>query len=124
MSFSFHLRFELWLTWASHGGIHHIHLRSLSTGKEHGLASKEQLLHPVEFTTATIVMWSYAVQVNGDYLGVAFTCEDDEVDNDVVVWNWKTGDRLFVSGRLRLGSGHFEHLYPLLLTSFTIISRR
>lgn len=74
------------------------------------MASKEQLLHPVEFTTAAIVMWSYAVQVNGDYLGVAFTCEDDEIDNDVVVWNWKTGDRLFVSGRLRLGSGRFEHL--------------
>lgn len=57
-----------------------------------------------------IVGWSYAVQVNGDYLGLAFTSEDDEMDNDVVVWNWKTGDRLIVSDRLRLGSGHPEQL--------------
>lgn len=68
--------------------------------------------HTVELSTPMIVGWTYAVQVNGDYLGIAFVSEDDELDNDVVVWNWKTGTRLLVSTRT-------ERVRQLINTVFT-----
>lgn len=71
---------------------YHIHLRSLSTGATHpATVDPAYVSHRPEGASH-----SFAIQSCGDYVGVLFTSLDDS-RNELVIWNWKTGDRKLVS---------------------------
>ncbi|KAH8099418.1 hypothetical protein BXZ70DRAFT_943596 [Cristinia sonorae] len=63
-----------------------IHLRSMATGKPHPAASHAILEHTVDG-----LRFSFTIQPSGDYLGVFFESAEEEIDSELVVWNWKTG---------------------------------
>ncbi|KIJ07214.1 hypothetical protein PAXINDRAFT_103051, partial [Paxillus involutus ATCC 200175] len=65
-----------------------IHLRSLTTGEEHPLATKPPiLLHDVDLRAAIL---SFMVQVHSDHVAVHFISHGT-APSELVVWNWKTG---------------------------------
>ncbi|EMD42146.1 hypothetical protein CERSUDRAFT_147732 [Gelatoporia subvermispora B] len=81
------------LVQSPHASIHEpyrIHLRHLSSGERHSIASTNAILihssrtDNYSFTT---------IQVSGDLLGILFA---DPVEDDVqlIVWNWTTGTRI------------------------------
>ncbi|TCD69894.1 Amino-acid acetyltransferase, mitochondrial [Steccherinum ochraceum] len=63
-----------------------IHLRSMTTGKPHPHAPKLAELKHI----ASARNYSFAIQTSGDYLGILFESADEN-DNELVVWNWKSG---------------------------------
>ncbi|KAI0271411.1 hypothetical protein BC834DRAFT_441182 [Gloeopeniophorella convolvens] len=69
-----------------------IRLCTLSTGKGHPLAAKAATL---EYSRAASEnpqgLWSYSIRISGNYVGVLFLDHHDD-DNDLVVWDWTTGD--------------------------------
>ena len=70
-----------------------IHIRSLTTGKVHPLAIKSPVLvHDVDLRTANL---TFMIQIHSDRLAVHFISHGI-APSELVVWNWKTGERLLV----------------------------
>lgn len=70
-----------------------IHLRSLSTGKVHPLATKlPVLVHDVDLRTANL---TFTIQIHSDRVAVHFISHG-MAPSELVVWNWKTGETLLV----------------------------
>ncbi|KAG9314232.1 hypothetical protein JVU11DRAFT_5019 [Chiua virens] len=68
-----------------------MHLRSLSTGKAHPLATKSSvLMHDIDPRTATL---TFMLQIHSDRVAVHFVSRGI-ASSDLVVWNWKTGETL------------------------------
>lgn len=72
--------------------VERIHLRTISEGKAHPASTKSALLEYQNPSHSN----SYMIQPSGDLLGIVFETHDK---NHLVVWNWKTGERLLVSTR-------------------------
>ncbi|OBZ79706.1 hypothetical protein A0H81_00991 [Grifola frondosa] len=68
------------------GRIVNTHLLELSTGRRHPIASKSVLSYRPAGSH------SFAIQISGDFLGVFFI-SGDESESELLIWNWKTGDR-------------------------------
>lgn len=65
-----------------------IQLRRLSNGEPHPSAPKPAALsHSLDTSVARV---SFAIQICANYLGVLFV-SGGEGDNELVVWDWKTG---------------------------------
>jgi hypothetical protein len=78
------------------GGTSLIHLRSLSTGENHGLAENAVL----EYTQTDLAHSPLSVQLSGEYVGILFTVQGEnetEWTKELVVWSWRTGVRKLVS---------------------------
>jgi hypothetical protein len=61
------------------------------TGEPHKLACNPAVLkHKPEG-----IRFSFAIQISGDYIGILFI-SSDEHDNQLIVWNWHTGEREMV----------------------------
>ena len=70
-----------------------IHIRSLTTGKVHPLATESPVLvHDVDLRTANL---TFMVQIHSDRLAVHFISHG-MAPSELVVWNWKTGETLLV----------------------------
>ncbi|THH13361.1 hypothetical protein EW146_g6840 [Bondarzewia mesenterica] len=81
-----------------------IHLRSISSGAAHSAAPKSSLLqHSLH---AIQEDWSYSIIIDGDHLGILFI-NNEEADNEFVVWNWKSGDIILRLSRDNLNSFAF-----------------
>jgi len=84
----------------------------------------------IEYTPAAPVNphihWEYLIRVSDDYIGILFKNkepEDDGDENDLVVWNWKTGSRNLVSGCCSFCcTWRIKLLAPQRVTSFDIES--
>ena len=75
------------LTIAASSGLYRVHLLQLSTGQSHDEAAKPGILsHSTEGFD-----YSFAIQVCGDRLSVLFIGHTMESENDLLVWNWKSG---------------------------------
>ncbi|KAF9229120.1 hypothetical protein BS17DRAFT_771061 [Gyrodon lividus] len=84
-----------------------IHLRSLTTGKEHPLAIKPPILtHGVDLRAASL---TFMAQVHRDHVAVHFISQT--APSELVVWNWKTGQILV-------------NTYSANLMAFTILTER
>lgn len=86
--------------WLSNGSstYREVHIRTLSTGKEHPHAQNPRLRVEVQQRPQEDDL---DVQVANDFVGVLFQNEEeyedyDMVSNDLVVWNWKTSQIIFV----------------------------
>ncbi|KAF9244554.1 hypothetical protein BU15DRAFT_85930 [Melanogaster broomeanus] len=67
------------------------HLRSLTSGKEHPLATQPPtLIHDMDLRAANV---SFMVQIHGDHVAVHFVSHGT-APSELVVWNWKTGQTL------------------------------
>ncbi|KII93780.1 hypothetical protein PLICRDRAFT_49798 [Plicaturopsis crispa FD-325 SS-3] len=75
------------------GRVCYIHLRALDTGGPHPLVpgSSAILEHVQNLRPGHRV--SYTIQVSGCYLGVMFHRHGGLGNNDLVIWNWRTGHR-------------------------------
>ncbi|KAH9937048.1 uncharacterized protein B0H18DRAFT_968898 [Fomitopsis serialis] len=66
--------------------VFHVHLRNMYTGAPHPAAPNPAVLtHQPDGTQA-----SYGIQISGDHIGI-FVLSANEISNEVVIWNWKTG---------------------------------
>ena len=65
-----------------------IHLRRLSDGSPHPSTAKTSALeHSLPITVARV---SFMIVICAEYLGIMFI-SGGEGDNEIVIWNWKTG---------------------------------
>ncbi|KAI0257677.1 hypothetical protein BJV78DRAFT_1164288 [Lactifluus subvellereus] len=71
-----------------------IGLHTLSTGEKHPLARNIATLEYTRIVLEDAHISSYSIRVSGDYVGILFASHEDE--NELVVWNWKTGARCLV----------------------------
>ncbi|TFY52154.1 hypothetical protein EVJ58_g10171 [Rhodofomes roseus] len=66
--------------------VFHVHLRNIYTAAPHTAAPNPAVLtHQPDGMQV-----SYSIQISGDHLGV-FVMSANEISNEVVIWNWKTG---------------------------------
>lgn len=66
--------------------VFHVHLRNMYTGAPHSAAPNPAVLtHQPDG-----MQMSYSIQISGDHLGI-FVLSANEISNEVVLWNWKTG---------------------------------
>jgi hypothetical protein len=72
-----------------------IRLHTLSTGETHPLARNPATLEYTRIVPGHTIVSSYSIRVSADYVGILFLYHDDE--NELVVWNWKTGAKCLVS---------------------------
>lgn len=69
-----------------------IRLLTLSTGEKHRLTKDTATIECTRGVPANLdIRWSYSIRVNKDYVGVLSINNDDVDENELVVWNWKTG---------------------------------
>ena len=70
-------------------------LRRLSDGSPHPSAVKTSTLeHSLPITVARV---SFMIQICAEYLGIMFI-SGGEGNNEMVIWNWKTGVKQMVCG--------------------------
>ena len=67
----------------------------MSTGAAHPSSTNPSVLqHPIENADQN---WEYCIIISGDCLGIMSKAVDAaEADNQLVVWNWKTGKVMMV----------------------------
>ncbi|RPD76028.1 hypothetical protein L226DRAFT_461728 [Lentinus tigrinus ALCF2SS1-7] len=83
-----------------------LHLKSLLTGAPHPDVTGSAVLTHQTFLQG----FTYSLRIAGDYVGTVLSGELEE-PSELVVWNWRTGDR-----KLCVGGYHFS--------SFTFLSPR
>ncbi|KAI8989158.1 hypothetical protein BD414DRAFT_486239 [Trametes punicea] len=89
-----------------------VHLRSLATGKPHPAAPRPAILshHPQRGR------YSYTIQTSEEYVAILMTSGDED-HSELLIWNWKTGQRrLYITGS-DLSSFAFLTGQYILLTS-------
>ncbi|EPT03889.1 hypothetical protein FOMPIDRAFT_74431 [Fomitopsis schrenkii] len=66
--------------------VFNVHLRDMYTGAPHPAAPNPAVLtlQPVGHQV------SYSISISGDYLGI-YVLSANEINNEVIIWNWKTG---------------------------------
>ncbi|KAH9982347.1 hypothetical protein BGW80DRAFT_1247245 [Lactifluus volemus] len=67
------------------------------------LVTVENLIH--QDSAGHTIVSSYSIRVSADYVGILFLYHDDE--NELIVWNWKTGAKCLVAGSLDILSFTF-----------------
>lgn len=74
--------------------VFNVHLRDMYTGAPHPAAPNPAVLtlQPVGHQV------SYSISISGDYLGI-YVLSANEINNEVIIWNWKTGVCKLVSPR-------------------------
>lgn len=75
-----------------------MHLRSLTTGKGHPHATNPRLVVEAQPRAQED---DYSIQCADDFIGILFKNEAEYEghstnSNDLVIWNWKTGQIVFV----------------------------
>ena len=69
-------------------------MRTLSTGQQHALSANEGIFHleVFGFKESWCVSFDGRHEISGDFIGV-ITSHNDELDDFLLIWNWKTGLR-------------------------------
>ncbi|KAI0649960.1 hypothetical protein C8Q79DRAFT_941783 [Trametes meyenii] len=89
-----------------------VHLRTLSTGEPHPAAPRPAVLTH----TPQEGRYSYTIQIAEDFVAILMTCGDAD-HSELLIWNWKTGQRrLYINGS-DLSSFAFLTARYMLLTS-------
>ncbi|KDQ30956.1 hypothetical protein PLEOSDRAFT_1075174 [Pleurotus ostreatus PC15] len=73
-----------------------VHLKSLTTGKPHPLAPNSGVLSFTKVGRDLPV--SLTVQISGTQLAILFHSLAEDAENELVIWNWHTGERQSLIG--------------------------
>ncbi|TFY81128.1 hypothetical protein EWM64_g2883 [Hericium alpestre] len=101
-------------TCGSPDGVMYIHVLSLTTGGVHPLAPNEAGIIEYPISSQNL---GFAVQVHDDYFGVLIEPRRDEVQNELIILNWKTTAIEMVLNGLEVASFSFLSERHVVVTS-------